>query len=98
MRPIEQLTDEELKFLRDAWEAYPGALGFTPEAAPDADGVAAILIDEGYIDRVELTARRGVEDDEIVDLEKTIRAVSYRLRDEWAGQFQQITDRIAKGQ
>jgi hypothetical protein len=98
MRPIEQLTDEELKFLRDAWEAYPGALGFTPESAPDADAVAAVLIDEGYIERVEITARRDVEDDEIVDLEKPIRAVSYRLRDEWAGQFQQITDRIAGDQ
>jgi hypothetical protein len=98
MRPIEQLTDEELKFLRDAWEAYPGALGYAPDKADELDSIAGVLVDEGYLERVELTARRGVEDDEIVDLAKPIRAVSYRLRDEWAGQFQQITDRTARDQ
>jgi hypothetical protein len=95
MRPIEELSGEELTFLRDAWEAYPGALGYTPDKADQLDTIAGVLVDEGYLERVELTGRHVAQGDELVQTHRPIRSVSYRLRPEWAVQFKAIVDNIA---
>lgn len=91
MRPVDQLTQDELRFLRQLWELYPAALGIKPERATEVDEVAVILVAEGYIERVEHTARRRVDGDELVE-GPVIKSVSYRLAAEWASQFQAILD------
>jgi hypothetical protein len=96
VRDVEQITQPELAFLRQLWEAYPAALGFDLDRAGDVDGIAVLLVDEGYVERVECTARH-VANWETLTLDQTNvkKLAAYRLADHWAKQFWQINARQA---
>jgi hypothetical protein len=90
---IDKLSEPERIFLRDAWREYPGALGFPREKAADVEAVAASLIDQGYIERVEHTADRQARGDELVEFDPE-QQVSYRVTDYWAGRLKAVAGRI----
>jgi hypothetical protein len=77
-----ELTEQEAELVNRAIQAYPGGLGYRPDRDPQA--IAAGLIEEGRIERLEVT-----DDGEPF--------VTYRLRDDVAEEIRRIAAERAQG-
>jgi hypothetical protein len=90
---IDKLSEPERIFLREAWNEYPGALRVTREDAANVGTVAAGLIDQGYIERVEHEPELEARGDELDEVDPQ-QWVSYRVTDYWAGRLKAVAARI----